>query len=404
VILLDTAIDFIQPEFLNILFFQQKNLIVFPYLDLKHLHALELFTVGYNVIDLESTALYNLKEIIEFEANNSYSQNRTFFFIYNLDNNKIKEILEIPDIRCILNTNEDIKPVINVISDNNFIFYNKKNKTFLNYDKGAMDLEFEHYLISTSENETVLHEKIQQIKIVATKIFMEVNKNPNYLDTIPDILKDYDFKFWDKILKFVKIYFNVEIPQINIKNLSNFHKKSNSTLKADVRIKDILKEYEYIISRNKHIAKEFVQLLHEYRCKKVNPKNLDLEQLYDPQKLYIYLRTHHWANEIPRDFIYQWIKMNNTGYSLSENDILDFKEIFKCMDFFDESIHVELKRNNPELSGNIKDKAGNTIDFQATKKSLIVNIPSINNFPKFKEFLEKKLDEIEDLIYQMKNS
>ena len=79
-ILLDTGIDFIQPEFLNILFFQQKNLVIFPYIDLKHLHALELFTVGHNVIDLESTALYNLKEIIEFEANNSYSQNRTFFF------------------------------------------------------------------------------------------------------------------------------------------------------------------------------------------------------------------------------------------------------------------------------------------------------------------------------------
>ena len=65
-----------QPEFLNILFFQQKNLVVFPYVDLKHLHGLENFTVGYNVIDLESTALYNIKEIIEFEANNCYSQNR----------------------------------------------------------------------------------------------------------------------------------------------------------------------------------------------------------------------------------------------------------------------------------------------------------------------------------------
>ena len=69
---MDTGIDFLQPEFLNILFFEQKNLVIYPYVDLKHLRTLEIFTTGYNVVDLESTALYNLKEIIEFEAN-SYS-------------------------------------------------------------------------------------------------------------------------------------------------------------------------------------------------------------------------------------------------------------------------------------------------------------------------------------------
>ncbi|MFX1277712.1 MAG: hypothetical protein ACFFAT_22055, partial [Promethearchaeota archaeon] len=71
---MDTGTDFIRPEFLNILFFQQKNLVIFPYVDVKHLHALEIFTVGYTVIDLESTALHNIKEILEFEKDNSYSQ------------------------------------------------------------------------------------------------------------------------------------------------------------------------------------------------------------------------------------------------------------------------------------------------------------------------------------------
>ena len=89
----DTGFDFIQPEFLNILFFQQKNLVIFPYVDLKHLHTLELFTAGYNVVDLESTALYNLKEIIEFGAGNSYSQNKSLYFIYNLDREKFDEII-----------------------------------------------------------------------------------------------------------------------------------------------------------------------------------------------------------------------------------------------------------------------------------------------------------------------
>ncbi|MFX0073585.1 MAG: hypothetical protein ACFFAO_21110, partial [Candidatus Hermodarchaeota archaeon] len=107
---MDTGTDFITPEFLNILFFQQKNLVIFPYVDLKHLHALELYTVGFNVIDLESTALYNLKDVIQTEANNSYSQNRTFFFITNLNNGKIEDLMEINDIRCVLNINELLSP------------------------------------------------------------------------------------------------------------------------------------------------------------------------------------------------------------------------------------------------------------------------------------------------------
>ncbi|MFX1444774.1 MAG: hypothetical protein ACFFHV_15285, partial [Promethearchaeota archaeon] len=315
---MDTGIDFVQPEFLNILFFQQKNLIIFPYVDLKHLHALELFTVGYNVIDLESTALYNIKEIIEFEANNSYSQNRTFFFIYNLDIDKIKDIIEIADIRCILNTNEDVRRVIN---GNSFIFYNKKNSMFLNFDLNTVDLEFEKHLISSSENETLLYEKIQQIKIVATKIFMEINSNPNFIENLPEILKDYDSRFWVKILDFTKHYFKIEIPKINLENKKEFIKKSNFELKEMGKLNEILREYESIISLNKHIAKEFVQLLHEYRSNRVNPSNLDLEQLYNPQKLYQYLRTHHWSKEIPMEFLQNWIEMQNTGYKLSLSDL-----------------------------------------------------------------------------------
>ena len=98
---MDTKYDFMLPEFLNILFFQQKNIVIFPYVDLKHLKTLEIFTAGHNVIDLESTALYNLEEII-YEANNSYSQERSFFFIYGLDSEKLSAILKLEDIRCVL--------------------------------------------------------------------------------------------------------------------------------------------------------------------------------------------------------------------------------------------------------------------------------------------------------------
>ncbi|MHA2473798.1 MAG: hypothetical protein ACXAES_11250, partial [Promethearchaeota archaeon] len=104
--MMDTGEDFITPQFLNILFFQQKNLAIFPYVDLKHLHVLEIFTPGFTPIELESTALHDLKNILEFESTNSYSQSPTLYFIYNLTKEKVKEILTVKDVHCILNTNE----------------------------------------------------------------------------------------------------------------------------------------------------------------------------------------------------------------------------------------------------------------------------------------------------------
>ena len=128
---MDTGTDFIRPEFLNILFFQQKNLIIFPHVDLKHLHGLEVFTVGHNLIDLESTALHNLKEILEFEVNNSYSQNPSLYLIYNLNRDHLEEIIGLEDIRCILNVNENINGLANL---SNFVVFNKKTNQFINYN------------------------------------------------------------------------------------------------------------------------------------------------------------------------------------------------------------------------------------------------------------------------------
>ena len=175
---MDTGSDFIKPEFLNIVFFQQKNLAIFPYIDLKHLHALEIYTAGYNVVDLESTALHNLKEIIEFEANNSYSQNPTLFFIYNVDRKNVKNLMDLNGIRCIINSNENISDLVN---GSKYIFFNKKNNQFLNYEVEDSELKFESHLISDSQNQEILQEEIHKIKITASRIFRELNQGFPYI-------------------------------------------------------------------------------------------------------------------------------------------------------------------------------------------------------------------------------
>ena len=320
---MDTGTDFIQPEFLNILFFKQKNLVIFPYVDLKHLHYLELFIIGYNVVDLESTALHNLKDILEFESTNDYSQNPTIFFISNVDKPKVKEIMELDDIHCIINSNEK-KDLSELVNGSSFIFYNKKSNLFLNYNSKS-DLEFEKWLISTSKNKEILQDKIQKIKMTSTKIYTELiqEEKPN----LPVILKEYDKKFWQQIIDYTGSYYNIEVLEIQHNSIHNASTRAETNETKD----DFSEEYEIIVSTHKPIGKEFILLIHEYRRKKVNPSHLELEELFNPQELYNYLRNRHWKSGIPEEFIRQWAQMKMSGYQLDEHEKEEFENILKVL-------------------------------------------------------------------------
>ena len=372
---MDTATDFIRPEFLNILFFQQKNLVIFPYVDLKHLHGLETFTVGYNTIDLESTALHSLREFLEVEVNNSYSQTPNLFFIYNVNKEKLQEIIKLKDIRCIINANEDVKELANGSS---FIFFNKKNNQFLNYNNPDSKLKFETHLIATSENDIILQDKIQAIKSAATLIFSEINKD-EALKNLPEILKNYESKYWNDIISFTENYYNIKIPHISP---HTFDKKSRKELK------DYSHEYELIISTNRVIAKEFIQLLHEYRSKRVNPSNLELEELFNPQKLYNYLRNHHWKEGIDKEFLEEWVTMDISKYTLAESDLNDFQVIFQKLDLPSE---ITINLFGIEKNNNVKDVE--------PKIQILPEIPSIKDFYSFKKWILRKVEDIEKLLF-----
>lgn len=375
---MDSGVDFITPEFLNILFFQQKNVVIFPYVDLKHLHSLELFTVGCNIVDLESTALHNLKEILEYEKDNSYSQNPTLFFIYNVSKDQISELMELKGIRCIINTSNNVQDLAN---GSDFLFYNKKNNQFLNYDNNP-DLGFESYLIKNSENEIILQDKIMKIKTIATRIFTELNQDDK-LNNLPEILADYDKQYWNKILMFTHKYYDVKIP--DIKSL-RFEQRSRPKIKK--LMKDYSNEYEVIISQSRTIAKEFIQLLHNFRSKRVNPANLELEELFNPQKLYTYLRNHHWKDGIDKEFLEEWVQMNISKYNLTDDDLNDFQVIFQ-------------KLNLP--LGIITNLFGKTIvkDQIGDKSNLpkeTIELPSIHDFSKFKKWMLERIKDIEELL------
>ncbi|MHA1657737.1 MAG: hypothetical protein ACTSUT_01270 [Promethearchaeota archaeon] len=392
---MDTGLDFIQPEFLNLLFFQQKSVVIFPYMDLKHLHSLEVFAIGYNIIDLESTALYNLREIIEFESNNSYSQNPSLLFIYNLDAKKIREIMKLKNIRCVLNTSENVSHLASG-SGNDFIFYNKKSKEFVNFDVNALDLDFEKQLISSSANETILQDKIQKIKIVATRIFTEINEG-NALDNLTEILADYDYKYWKKILLHVSRYYQVVVPEV--KELAPLQKENitQSKKRFCTDAKDFFNEYEILVNFNKDIGKKFVQLLHGFCSKKVNQSNLEIEQLYYPQKLYNYLRNHHWKSGISEEFLVSWVQAIKSNGVLSKDNLADFETIFEKIKVSKE-ITIKIFDYPPSrlVPPKIKDKS--SIKLANGKKNPIKSsVPSVKDFQSFKKWILKKIQDIDEL-------
>jgi len=384
---MDTKYDFISPEFLNILFFQQKNLVIFPYIDLKHIHSLDCFTIGYDVVDMDSTVLHNLREIIEFEASSSYSQQPTFYYILNAKVEDIKILLEFSNIHCVINTHENVQHLAN---SDKFIFYNKKNNSFLNYEPERVNLSFEQHLIQTSQNEQILLDEILKIKNIATKIFVDLNKN-NKADNLPKLMCDYDQIFWDKILTFTRLYFKIQIPKFERPKI--IHKK-----KCSKPLKDFSYEYEEILKTNRKIGKEFIKLLHNYRFDKVNSANLEVEQLFYPKKLYNYLRNHHWEKGIPPSFLSKWIKMIDTKLQANENDLLDFQIIFDKLKIplaYLPEVSEEDKPHNNTLHKpinptiNIKNKS---------VKVTIKPIPSVESFQEFKNWLLKKLDDLETIL------
>jgi len=406
---MDTKYDFITPEFLSLLFFQQKNLVIFPYVDLKHLRTLQTFAVGYNVVDIDSTVVHNLNEIIEYEAS-SYSQQPTFYFVLNPKTEEIEKLINSPKVRCVVNTREIVESLAN---GTRFVFYNKKSKTFVNYEPEKQDLSFERHLISTYPDKQLLLDEMIKIKSLATKIFLQLNESAN-ADNLPKLLRDYDQIYWDKILNFTRLYYDIEIPSFNRpKQLPR--KKNNSQPEKDYNA-----EYEIIMKVNRKIGKKFIQLIHDYRFEKVNPANLEVPQLYYPKKLYNYLRNHHWEKGIPQEFVLEWVRATTADFSLTEDDHMEFQMMLIKLDLpyslpeFDaeresEPIAVSpshLKRESPAQIVR-KEKVLKTVSSPTKKnrqvekvtqvRSESIIIPPIENFQEFKNWVLKKLDELENI-------
>ena len=168
---------------------------------------------------------------------------------------------------------------------------------------------------------------------------------------------------------------------------------------------------------NRKIGQKFVQLIHNYRFDKVNPSNLEVPQLFYPQKLYNYLRNHHWEKGIPQEFVSEWDRALRSDLSLTEDDHMEFQMALNKLDLsyplpeFDAEREIKPAAVSPsrleqQTSAQIGRKGESPRAMPPPdKKNKQVrkikhvgsdSIPPIENFSKFKGWMLKKLDELEN--------
>jgi len=383
---MDTEYDIISPEFFYLLFFKQKNLIIYPYLDLKHLIPLECFLVGYNIEKLDGTALYNLSEIIEYGSISTHNHSPTFFIITNVNREEIEKLIKIKNFHCIINTKEEVSD--NLIYNSDFIVYNKKTKTFLNQDFSNIDLSFETEIIQKSSSIEFLADEIQSIKNLGNRIYLEFNKTGKIEDIIY-LLSELKPQYHKKILEFVSNYYDIVIPISISKELNQPNKNTSSK---------IIKQYQKIQKINLKIFSIFKTLLQDYK-KNFDDSNLATKQLF-PKYFFVYLREHHWKNGIPRKFLNNWHSRYISQMNPNDENHTEFQQILSILDVSEQEINSLFMKNS-----SIKDKtkpliinnSSSSIDF--TLKDIDnKEIPSINNIDKFEKWILNKLDQIDSIL------
>ena len=152
------------------------------------------------------------------------------------------------------------------------------------------------------------------------------------------------------------------------------------------------------------MGRSFIQLIHQYRFDKVNPANLEVNQLFYPKKLYNYLRNHHWKDGIPKEFAIDWLKNTSKDFSDAEEALMEFQVILNKLnlEYSVNEVKIE-KKKEPETKINTLRKSRNKghasellIPIPADRSKIGQTIPSIDNFSEFKRWLLQKMTQLEN--------
>ena len=145
------------------------------------------------------------------------------------------------------------------------------------------------------------------------------------------------------------------------------------------------------------IGKEFIQQLHEFRSKRVNPEHLELEELFNPLKLYNYLRNRHWKEGIPQRFIDKWLQMSISQYTLTDSDMDDLEMIFTKLGIRQDT--TPLPTSEPLSSNSEFVRVSTPFKSTSSNQALVDEMPSLqDNWRDYKQWFVRQLETLTRLV------
>lgn len=391
---MDTAYDFITPELFHLLFFKQKNIVVFPYTNMDNLTPLESFLAGYKVEPLDGTALYNLVEILEFSSTNPYLEIPSFYIISSIGKEQLNEIVQLENIHCIINLSE--KPSKALSQNKDFVIFNNKTHSFSNYDFTNIDLSFEKSVIQDAKSLQFLLDKVSSLKNIANDLYIEIC-NSGSAEKFPQIIQDLDPKYHKKLLEFVSNYYRINIPDYESKPTKKIKKKKEETSK--VINSKYSEQYERVKEINPRIFTVFKNVLQDYK-KNFDDSNLSIDQLF-PNKFYVYLMENYWRNGIPENLITDLYNRMIGQSGFTDDDYFDLEHIMAILEIPQE-ITEKLLSDREKLDKRDvvirKSNGVTTRKYTVAEGNIFKEIPSVNNADSFGKWIFDKVNKIESLL------
>ncbi|MBD3212224.1 MAG: hypothetical protein GF311_06410, partial [Candidatus Lokiarchaeota archaeon] len=235
----------------------------------------------------------------------------------------------------------------------------------------------------------MLRDELLKIKNIANQIKMHLDQEPEDYK-LSKYLKHYEKKYWDKILLFTQNFYNTS--PLDIKTIETPRFSNSRTQGIGFE-----EEYELILSKNRRIREEFIQLLYLYREQYLSNNILEAEQCYEPLDLYNSIRKQIWIEGIPKEFVKKWSAMDQTQYSLTDNDITDFEYILNHLGFPKSEIYALFSSISDSRSSRDTNLSENNTQ-SITHNESDTQIPDIKDFDTFQKWILGQLDCLEESL------
>ena len=118
--------------------------------------------------------------------------------------------------------------------------------------------------------------------------------------------------------------------------------------------------------------------------------------MFNPLRLYNYLRNRHWKEGIPEIFLKEWISMNRSQYTLTEEDRDDFEAILRTLQIDIEILNLHQVASHQKIDSHSRSKAD---ELEILQEKKFMSIPSVRtDWSNFRQWMLDKIIVLERIL------